>query len=877
MEMSPRHRRCLLSIAVWCAVATTAQAAVKTTNFGNVNWQCQPHKGQWVCHKTEDYSQSIYNQHLSPEEHRAAVAAELGWVPDNSDSSSNCRVCGGHYVEKQFNPKTLHLPLGQAKSKVKFGHSQYKVAGDYQLSGGVLVIQPNRVVYADRATIKPNLKTGSLQKITANGHVRVDQPGQVILSRYLRANINNHNAEAKDVTYLTKITPRLSGEMIGPPDRNFTGYAHGHTKTIQQVSRDLFVLHDATYATAPPTEDTWALHASTLTLNRKSGRGHAYNVVLNAQGLPIFYFPYLSFPINKKRQTGFLYGSIGQSGSTGLSLSVPYYLNLAPNFDDTITPAIYSKRGFVLGNSFRYLLAPNWLAESSQGILDMSYMPFDRDHDPSHHFYAHTENQTKINAHWQASADASYVSDKSYMDDFISVDSLMGANTTLLNQQANLTYNSDHWQFNGLIQQYQVVDQTLQVTNRPYKRLPEIDLNANYPHLIGPFNFSLQTQFVNFTKANADGEIPIQGQRFIVDPQISLPLTASYGFFKPAITFSNTFYTLDNTQAGNNNFPDSHIARNMPIYDVDAGLMFQRNFLFEGHDYTQTLEPHLFYLYIPCRDQNNIPVFDTTLTNFDFSQLFVTNRFAGEDRINNANQLSAAITSGIRNDKGRQILDGGIGEIFYFAHRKVSLCRNNLNPGCIDTENPFHDAAKSDIAGQFNYHVNPAWLFHTDITFNPNNSQFDNENYQFQYQPDAYHVFNFGYQTNASDYALLSNQQILAGESAPRLSQLTTSLYWGISPTLSLIGYWDYSINANRTLDIFGGIEYNSCSWAVSFIVRRYMQNSDPNIPVNLNGAMNTVTMVQFELKGLGSTGSSGINQLIQQIPGYGQPLAGSI
>lgn len=874
MEMQLRAKRRLLSILVLLA-ATSPLYAQNAVDSANVNWQCQPNKKKWVCHKTLNYSQSIYNKQLSAQQHRAAVANALGWVADNSDSANNCSVCGGHYVEKKFNPKTRNLPLSKAKSKVTFGQSQYKVQGAYQLSGGVLVIQPNRTIYADQATLKPNLKTGKLQQITAKGHIRVDQPGQVILGQYLHANINNHKASADDVTYLTKITPSLSGQMSGPPDRNFTGYAHGETKTIHQISKDLFVLHDATYATCPPTEKTWALHASTLVLNKESGRGHAYNVVLDAQGVPVFYFPYLSFPINKKRQTGFLYGSIGQSGSTGLSLFVPFYLNLAPNYDDTFTPAFYSKRGVVFNNLFRYLLKPNWFAQRSEGLLDISYMPYDRGQDPNHHFYAHTENQTIINNHWTASADASYVSDKSYMDDFISVDSLMGANTTLLNQQANLSYNSAHWNFNGLIQQYQVVDKTLELTNRPYKRLPELDLNANYPHIVGPFNFSMQSQFVNFAKSDADGEIPVQGQRLLINPQISLPLTASYGFFKPAVTFSNTFYALENTAV--NNFPDSHVTRTLPIYDIDTGLMFERNFLFGGKDYSQTLEPRLFYLYIPYRNQNNIPVFDTTLTNFDFSQLFVTNRFAGQDRINNANQLSAAVTSSVLNSKGRDILDGGIGEIFYFAHRKVSLCRNNLNPNCIDSENPFHDAAKSDIAGQFNYHINPDWLFHADITFNPNNSQFDNENYQFQYQPDAYHIFNLGYQTNASDYALLSTQQILDGVSAPRLSQLTTSAYWGLTPTISLIGYWDYSINANRTLDIFGGIEYNSCSWAVRFIVRHYMQNSNPNVPIDLNGAMDTVTMVQFELKGLGSTGSSGINQLIQQIPGYGQPIAGSI
>lgn len=884
-DLAKRDRLCckaivsaiLVSLSSWgsTALADSSIPLPKNAISSAASWSCKPVSGEWECHQTVGYSGSIYDPNLRGREKRAAVADALSWMPDDSDNNNSCSACGGRYVEPEFNPSTADLPLSDAPSDVSFGKSQYEVKGSYTLSGGVRVVQPNRVIYADKVSITPNLHNGKLKSIQADGHVKVQQPGQLLLAKSLSANLDSHKAQAHDVTYLTKVQRGWRQNPIDPEDKNFTGYAHGQTEFAEQLDADTFVLHDATYSTCAPNTNTWSLDASRIKLDRKSGRGQAYNVTLDAFGVPVFYWPYLSFPISDQRQSGFLYGSLGQSSRTGFFASTPLYLNLAPNFDDTLTPQFYTKRGVAFENDFRYLLGPNWLSKRTNGNVRIDYMPVDNGHNPNHHFYVDTQNEANLSPHWNANFNGQYVSDKDYLDDFIAVDQLAGANITLLDQQFNLAYNSDHWNFLGTVQQYQIVDDSLLLENRPYRRLPELDLNAYYPDLLGPLTINLDAQFVNFFKQDAFGETPVNGQRYIANPTVSVPVRNSFAYLKPSITFNNTFYSLENTAV--NGLPDTQVSRTLPMYNVDAGLTFERHFDFSKHHYRQTLKPRIFYLYVPEQNQNNIPVFDTTLQDFSYDQLFALNRFAGNDRIGDANQFSLALSSNIYDENGKNIIDGGIGETFFLKHREVSLCNQNANASCIDNEQPFHDAARSDVATQFNYHVSDDWLFHSDLTYNPNNGNFDNQNYQFQYQPDTHHIINFGYQANNFSYSLLSTQQILDGVTPPTLSQITTSFYWAFTNELSLLGYWNYSINANRTVDIFGGLEYNTCSWAVRLIVRNYMDNSNPNIPVDLTGASTTVTMLQFELKGLGTMGSSGGTDLVNQIPGYGKSKAGSL
>jgi LPS-assembly protein len=878
------------TLALFVSLCLSVQAhANRGANPHNNNWTCGAHKGHWVCHQNGKtgpylYPESIentpalatrtprYSAQTLTENHQA-LANALGWIPDTSATDpENCSICGGHYWEPPFPFTGKKISLTKAPSRISYDQASYQLSGDLLVRGNVQIMQPNRTLYADRAIITPN-KTGHLQKIHAKGHIRLHQPGEVFLGSKGSANLYKHHSTLQDVHYLMRVRQNWRKHTKAYDQQNFTGYAHGVSSEIKQLSKTLFVLEDATYATCPPTSNTWHISATSIHLNKKSERGHAWNTVLHLWKIPVFYWPYLSFPLTSQRQTGFLYGTFGSSSNSGAMLSLPFYINLAPNFDDTFTPVFYSKRGTLFKNQFRYLTKDN------QGQLDTSYLHHDRETGANRKAFTF-KNTGHYDQNWSSHIDYNYVGDQSFLQDFSSISSAQVANQVLLNRSADLSYDGTHTSLYGIMQSYQVINSTLILANRPYERMPEIDTNSQYLFQEKlPVLLNLNTQFVEFKKnslnQNGADEIPVEGQRVHIAPQISLPFTASYGFFTPSVTLDSTLYTLQNINqatAPQNGFPDTAVSRNLPIIDIDTGLYFDRTFSLGKDSFTQTIEPHLFYLYVPYDSQSNIPDFDTSITNFGYNSLFSKNRFTGLDRIGDANQISAALSTELDNDKGQDLLDAAIGQTYYFKNRDVSLCRGNLVNGlpCVASEDPTYKQSRSDYAGQMNIHVNNAWNINTNMTYNPYTDELDSEGYFLQYAPNTTHIFNVGYQQTRYDYALLTMDQILGGQfSPPRLSQVTSSFIWKLNNHWGLVGKWNFSLNAKHTIDEFGGIEYNACCWAVRLVVRHYIVGSDPNNPTALNGQSDTVNMFQFELKGLGGTSSAEINSLEASIPGY--------
>jgi LPS-assembly protein len=451
------------------------------------------------------------------------------------------------------------------------------------------------------------------------------------------------------------------------------------------------------------------------------------------------------------------------------------------------------------------------------------------------------------------------------------------ANQVLLNQSLALNYNSLHWTFNGIVQTYQVVNPLLSVENQPYNEYPSTELQAQYPNALNPFSFSFDSGLTNFAKSSVGGSVePVSGLRTYVAPTLSLPLTKNYGFFTPALTVNGTAYNLQNTTV--NGLPENTITRTLPIFDVDTGLYFDRDFDFDSNAYTQTLEPRLFYLLVPYTNQNNIPVFDTSINSFNYNSLFSTNRFSGLDRIGDANQISAALQTNINNSKGQQLFTAAIGQIYYFVNRKASLCTNTPGqPACIITENPQYNQPYSDVVGMAGYNFNPAWSVNANLAYNPKFTMLDSQDYQVQYKPDDQHLFNVEYETNNYDYGLLSNQQILAGTTPPKISQINASTIWNVLQSWSVVGSVSYSLNYKNIISQFGGLQYDACCWAARFLVYQYIVNDNPNLPAVISGPKNTTLMVQFELKGLGSEGlgnnGAQINTLLNGIPGYNNQL----
>jgi len=852
-----------LSAAVLGTIASMAHGMV--INPYHRSWQCSASGGKWVCHQTQNPDSDLYKPNTSSSQHDAVLAKSLGWIPDTSDNPQNCSVCGGHYYEP---PVPVGIKsIAQSSTHVEPGHTSYAVHGALNLTDGVVVTQPGRWLYANTAVITPDEKTGKLRRLSATGNIRLRQPGQLLLAKHLDANLVNHEANLKNAYYLMQVSPEAGPGNHTYYDPNFTGYAHGYAVSGKQLNMNQYILHNATYTTCPPGHHTWNLGASTIKLDRKSGRGVAYNTVLYVHGVPVFYTPYLNFPINSKRKTGFLYGSASYSRGNGAEIYVPFYLNLAPNYDDLIAADYFSNRGVLWRNQFRFL------TPSSKGFINGDYIYKDKVTNQSRYRYQ-LQDTTNLSENLVFSGIYNKVSDKDFLGDFSQQNNAIASNTVLLDRKASLSYASPHWSLGGLVSSYQIVNPELSTSNRPYERLPQLTAAGQYPYILSPFSFGVTSSYSNFRKssANSDNQ-PVEGQRFTLQPTLSLPLQRPYGFFTPAITLNMAQYQLNHYQ--NNGFNDQYVHRNIPTFDIDTGLFFNRNFTFNNEQYTQTLEPRLFYLYTPYRSQSNVPIFDTGISTFDFGQLFSTNRFSGQDRIGDANRLGMALSTTINDAQGDQIIDAGIGQAFYFSTRRVSVCNQNDNAECIASENPDYQQHASDLLGQAKFTLWDNWNVTTQAHYSYHRHQVDYEQYGLQYQQDPRHLFNINYESNKFDYGLLSNQDILNGVNPPRLTQINTSFLWKLTPHWSVVGSWDYSITNNGTISQFGGFQYDSCCWATRFLVFRYIQNSNPNVPQQLSGPLDVTYMIQFELKGLGSTGGAQLNNLVANIPGYNRMYSG--
>lgn len=861
-----------------CVLITNTQAATYANPY-HLAWHCFNHHGTWACRIESMPGALLYQSTASPEQKKGALIAALGWQANDSGQNQHT-LCGGHY----YFPVTplATKTLDASKTNIISGLPQYQLGGALTLSHGVVVKQSGRRLYAEKVFVTPDSKTGKLKTIHAQGNIQLRQPGVLILGRDLNANLVSHQATLNDVHYLAHLVNGTNGQPVfrigqhyfrSPVvEPNFTGFAHGSATKAVQKSKTQYVFHQATYSTCPPTHADWAMHMSKITLNNKTQIGVAKNVVLKFYHIPIFYTPYFSFPLNNQRKSGLLYPLLNYSSNYGYYYGQPIYLNLAPNYDDTITPQYYTKRGLMLGNRFRLL--------TKHGYYNAALQWVPRDQITKESRYGFFFNgQRSLPDGFNVTGEYDQVSDNNYLRDFSNQNfggaesessSLYNqsnaaiASVAILPRNLTLSRNGAHWNFSAQVSSYKIIGD-LETENQPYNLLPSISLTGQYPNLLKPLALSLITNYTNFQKSGA-----VSGQRLYAIPSLSLSLQKIYGFFVPTLSLNTVRYDLTNNSV-------NHINRTLPVFDIDTGLYFDRDFSFLGSNYSQKVEPQLFYLFVPYTNQDDIPIFDTTINTLTYSQLFNTNLFSGEDRIENANQISAALSSTIDNAAGSNVLSADIGQIFYFQNRRVALC-----PGqsCLDNELPHNKSSISPILTQLTYYFNSAWQLQSDVNYRLSDHNFEYQQYALQYQPDTAHIFNLGYQNNQADYGLLSTAQIQSGQAPPSISQVSASFLWGLTPHWHLVGDVNYSLNNATTLSAFGGLEYDTCCWKILAVVDNYLTSTNANEPNVLNGPRTTGIMFQFTLKGLGSQaiGGNGANQiqgLLSTIPGYNSAASG--
>jgi LPS-assembly protein len=596
-------------------------------------------------------------------------------------------------------------------------------------------------------------------------------------------------------------------------------HIRGRAETVELQSQTVTELQRAQFTTCDEGDNAWLLRASSLRLDTEENEGIARHARIEFMHVPIFYFPYLSFPL-QGRKTGFLVPSFGESSVAGSELTVPWYWNIAPDRDATITPRFMTKRGVLLEGEFRYL------NERSAGQLDVAHLSDDRvyEDDRSALQFQHTGDPAPG---WRTRVDYRYASDNDYLDDF--GNSLSTASVTHLERRGELNYQSDRWRAGLLVQGYQTLDDSLAATSRPYQRLPQLQLAIS--DWLGPAGLQMGFSAEAVKFARAEGVV---GTRLDLQPHISWPLRGAPGFLVPKLTFRHTQYALEKNDPNT----DANATRSLPLFSLDSGLVFERE-LSLGRARRQTLEPRLFYLYVPKKDQADLivdesgsaRVFDSSKPLFSFAQLFRENRFNGGDRVGDANQLSSALSTRFFDEQGRELFSASLGRIFYFRDREVTL-----PGGTVQTDNASNWVAEMRSQWTSNMSARAA------LEWNTKDSELDRGTLDWRYQQGPRQMLRLAYRFEREV-----------------LKQVDVAAIWPITRHWHGVGRWLRSIRDQSTLETLAGLEYESCCWAARIVQRRH--RDDVSVE-----EMSDSIWLQLELKGLTSVGRKVENLLARDI-----------
>lgn len=626
-------------------------------------------------------------------------------------------------------------------------------------------------------------------------------------------------------------------------------------------------MHRSTYTTCDPSQPVWKLSAPQIEVDNDEGFGTARNAVLRIGKVPVLWAPYFKFPIDDRRKTGLLFPQLGMSGRNGFDYTQPIYLNLAPNYDDTLMPRYMSRRGLMLDNEFRYLY------NGGRGELLTAYIPNDklRDRDRGRVMFSGYHN---VDSHWQARANLAWVSDERYVEDF--ANRLVGVTASNLQSTVGLYGTGQNWTAGIMADRWQLTDYTLNESALAYNRQPRLYFNWDKP-VLSWLETGVYAEAVRFThedinfkygpEAGPDLEYTRTGQtqrmyggaRLDLKPYVSLPFSGAAWYVTPTLAYRYTAYDLDRQLADSirrnvlvsqgvdpatatpeqlrgNTSP----SRSLPIGSIDAGLFFDRETTIGGRSFLHTLEPRLFYLRTPYRNQDELPIFDTRDFTFSWGQLFRDSRYTGADRQNDANQLTMALgTRFIDQTTGRERFSAAIGQIQYFDESRVTAV-----PG-----GPPVEKGKSAWIADANYMVNDRWTLSATYQWDPKYKREDLASFRARYLMPNDGVVNLTYRHRINP------------DGTDLLKQADLSFLYPLNPRWSLVGRYYYSLEDKKPLEIIGGVQWDSCCLAVRAVARRYVRNRE--------GELNNSIQLEFVLKGLSSLGQDTDRTLRRAILGY--------
>jgi LPS-assembly protein len=738
-------------------------------------------------------------------------------------------------VDKTF--RAMPAPVAETPVFIEADDMHGKKGNQLEATGDALLRDRRQTIKADRL-----LYLQESRFIDANGSVVLELDGSTMSGPHLELNLDTN-----------------IGEMEHPDFYIAENGARGSADILRIADRQHFELDNASYTTCPAGNRDWLMKMQGLEIDRDRQIGIAHQAWVEFMGVPILYTPWMDFPLNDQRKSGFLSPIMGGTSQGGSELTLPYYWNIAPDMDATIAPRVMKKRGVMLNNEFRYL------EKDFGGEVHLDVLPNDALSNSNRGRFSLKHNQllaTGLNGY----VNLNRVSDDAYYRDL--ADTVNATSQVNLPQEGGVNYSAGWWNTAVRMQRYQTLQDINAPIIPPYARLPQISVNAQQKY--AGANVAFAGEFVDFTHPTL-----ISGQRLVLNPSISYPLYSDPGFYlTPKVALHSTNYLMGE----NNTTALPNTTRILPILSADSGLSFERDWNLWGSDYLNTLEPRAFYVYVPYKNQNLLPNYDTAQADFGFTQMFAENRFFGSDRVGDANQITLAATSRLLDpSNGIERFKLMVGERFSLKTPKVNLVA------------PTETTNKSDILLAASGHLTRTWSFESEYQYNPNQSQTQRYNAAINYRSEAGKVFNLGYRFTRETLGTLIQGALPAGApiytsvngvSYPSmggvpytvigglpysvvtggLRSMDISGQWPLSAHWHAVGRFNYSLLDGKTLESIAGLEYNQNCWGLRLVAQRYAVATQQ---------ANTGLFLQLELNDFVKVGSDPLAMLKKSISGY--------
>ena len=786
---------------------------------------------------------------------RAETASELrqtyvDWVPraqlTPEERAEIAPFCRGAFREPIATHDEADLDPSLAPIRIESNQTSVTNGSQIVLEGDVEIIQGARSLSAERIEYNHDSEQASL-----SGNVIIRQPGTLITGNEASVDMGGNEARFKEAQFL------LHNQHL-----------RGGAEKIEQTADRVIVLTNGRVTTCEPVDESWVLEGGRLKIDYEKGQGSGRNIILRVQGVPVIYVPYIRFPVGYQRQSGFLFPVASYSQTDGLDLAVPYYFNLAPNYDLVLTPRYISQRGTMLEAEGRHLSA---LFETEASL---AFLPDDRSgKDPDYEEiierglateeelqpYAGTDRwlarfgqRGGRNQLWYSRIDYNAVSDLDYFRD-LDTASFNVANSTYLNQSAEVGYHFPNWVVQARLQDYQTLLRGLEDT---YRQLPRINANGRYDW--GALRLNLDNEYVHFDHSQAlwaNGNNVITGQRLRSHYRLAWDQQQQWGHVRPHVGVQRLSYYLDENPLAPGDASSPSLAATEA--GLDLGLVFDRYNQDTG-TLRQTLEPRLYYLYREHADHSALfgltPSgqalnFDTTTLNFTYSQLFRDTRFSGGDRIDDTNHLVTGLTSRWYGGSDyRELFTASVGQIYYFDDRRVTL------DGTVET------SSRSELASQVSAAITPEISLRADVLFKDKNAHISRASAFASYANES-RLYNLGYRYISSD--------AVGATADDDVVQMDFSFNAAINNQWQSVGRINYDLTTHRELEVFAGFEYNDCCYRLRVLARRWLDSKIADLVIERSLEYDQGIFFEIQLKGLGGTGERVRTILEESIVGY--------